>query len=147
MYSSSYITILFMLILCSLEVSAQREIILPAHKVIQLSTLEETVAAEVQPGDLVMLRVTLDVRIDNELIIRHGAFAQAQVRLRYIDARRKKPELLLVPTTVQAVNGTMLPIYGDGLAFGGRGASVRPVLSNSSHLAAAIQYTTKLFFN
>ena len=124
----------------------QRQIVLPAHTPLQLTTIEETRATEVQPGDMVNLRVLLDVKVDGEIIIRNGAFAQAQVRLRYVDGNRKKPELILLPRTVQAANGVLIPLYGDGLLFGGRGRRARLALPTGKTMAAAVHYKTKLSF-
>lgn len=142
-----YPTFCLLMLLCSFsQLFGQREVVLPAHTPLSLTTVEEAVALEVQSGDLVTLRVVLDVKVDGELIIRNGAFAQAQVRYLYTDARRKKPVLLLVPIIVQTVNGTLVPLYGDGLIFGGKGKYSRPVLPTSSTVNAAIHYATKLFF-
>lgn len=128
------------------QLIGQREFILSAHTPLQLITLQETVAAEAHPGDMVNLQVLLDVKIDGKIIIRSGAFAQAQVRHRYVNANRKKPELILLPRTVQAANGDLISLYGDGLLFGGRSRRARPSVPNGKTMAAAVHYRTKLSF-
>lgn len=95
---------------------------LPAGTIVILETTVPISSKDAQVGQSVGLRVKYDVVVKKKVLIKAGASGSAQVT----DAQAgkgmgKQGSLSLRPSVVQAVDGQMVPLSGNGASAAGEG--------------------------
>ncbi len=108
------------LALASSDATAQK--LLPAGTIVILETTAPVSSKDAQVGQTVGVRVKYDVKIKGKLLIKAGAAGSAQVTAAETGkGMGKQGSLSLRPNVVQAVDGQMVPLTGNGSTATGEG--------------------------
>jgi len=146
-YYSPFFMLLFLTQITILSAQSSDTLLLPPCTPLILVLKEEATRAA-HPGKLIAMEVKLDVKVSGQVIIRSGAFAQGQVqRPRPSSSISRSTPLVLVPTIVQAADGSMVHIFGSGLFFGSKRRKNRQDILVGEELQAAVRYATEVIVN
>lgn len=106
------------------EVAAQKSAVkrLAAGTIVILETTAPVSSKDAQVGQSIGVRVKYDVVVKGKTLIKAGAAGSAQVTASEAGkGMGKQGTLSLRPSVVQAVDGQMIPLSGNGMSAAGEG--------------------------
>jgi hypothetical protein len=113
LFSSRFLPLLLPVLMLSVPALAQKK--LPAGTIVTLETTAPVSSKDAQVGQSVGLRVKYDVVVKGKTLIKAGAAGSAQVTAAEAGkGMGKQGTLALRPSVVQAVDGQMIPLSGNG---------------------------------
>lgn len=141
---------------CSWTTAAQGQLgpgpdqrVLPAGVPVFFQLLEDIDSRTYEVGNTIALQVRLDVKIGDDLLIRHGSYAEGVIkRVERARSFGRPGSLVIEATHVQTVDGKVIPISGRPLTRTGaprKGAAlIVPIAASASGLVASTPITLPL---
>lgn len=100
---------------------AQKQVILKGGTPVVFATLNDLSSKDVQTGNLVDLQVVSNVVVDGEVVIPAGTIAKGQVsKAIKSSALGKGGELTIIINSINAVDGSLIPLSGATLSAAGK---------------------------